>query len=114
MGGCVSFLLAWERPDVFSRAACLSPAFFKPVLDRVRRHKGQPKPIRLYLDNGEVGLEKRLQKGCDRMLELLPRSGLTIGDDVEWRIERDAEHNEDAWAARVWRPLEFMFGGHAP
>jgi predicted alpha/beta superfamily hydrolase len=114
MGGCVSFLLAWDRPDVFSRAACLSPAFFKPELDRVRRYRGAPKPIRLYLDNGEVGLEKRLQKGCDRMLALLPSRGLMPGRDVEWHLERGAEHNEDAWAARVWRPLLFLFGGDAP
>lgn len=114
MGGCVSFLLAWERPDVFSRAACLSPAFFKPVLERVRRHRGEPKPIRLYLDNGEVGLEKKLQKGCDRMLSLLPARGFRLGENLEWYLDAGAEHNEDAWAARVWRPLVFMFGGGTP
>jgi predicted alpha/beta superfamily hydrolase len=26
MGGCVSFLLLWEHPEVFSRAGCLSPS----------------------------------------------------------------------------------------
>lgn len=110
MGGCVSFLLAWERPDVFSGAACLSPAFFKPVTDRVRRHKGERKPIRLYLDNGGIGLELELQEGCDRMLALLPKRGFVEGRDYTWFLDPTAEHNEDAWAARVWRPLEFLFG----
>lgn len=114
MGGCVSFLLAWERPDVFGQAACLSPAFFKPVLDRVRRHKGERKPIRVYMDNGGVGLERRLQKGCDRMLALLPKKGFRKDRDFQWFVDPAAEHNEDAWAARVWRPLVFMFGGTSP
>ena len=114
MGGCVSFLLIWEHPEVFSRAGCLSPAFFKPELARVRAYKGERKPIRLYLDNGEVGLEKKLQKGIDRMLTLLPKKGFQEGRDYQWFLDPGAEHNENAWAARVWRPLEFMFGAKAP
>lgn len=110
MGGCVSFLLAWERPDVFSRAACLSPAFFRPVHTRVRQHKGERPPIRLYLDNGGVGLEQRLQPGITKMLVLLDQKGFKDGRDLEWFLDPEAEHNEEAWAARVWRPLEFMFG----
>lgn len=110
MGGCVSFLLAWEHPEVFSRAGCLSPAFFKPDLARVRAHRGERKPIRIYLDNGEVGLEKKLQKGIDQMLALLPKKGFQEGRDYQWFLDPGAEHNENAWAARVWRPLEFMFG----
>lgn len=110
MGGCVSFLLAWEHPEVFSRAGCLSPAFFKPDFARVRAYRGERKPIRLYLDNGEVGLEKKLQKGIDQMLALLPQKGFQAGRDYQWFLDPGAEHNENAWAARVWRPLEFMFG----
>lgn len=114
MGGCVSFLLGWERPDVFSGAACLSPAFFPPVLDRVRAHRGERKPVRFYLDNGGVGLEQKLQKGCDRMLALLPKRGFRKEVDYVWYRDPAAEHNEDAWAARVWRPLLFLYGGRSP
>jgi predicted alpha/beta superfamily hydrolase len=110
MGGCVSFLLIWEHPEVFSRAGCLSPAFFKPDFARVRAYRGERKPIRIYLDNGEVGLEKKLQKGIDQMLALLPKKGFQEGRDYQWFLDPGAEHNENAWAARVWRPLEFMFG----
>lgn len=119
MGGCVSFLLAWEHPEVFSAAGCLSPAFFTGEEKRVRAYRGERKPIRLYLDNGEVGLEKKLQKGIDRMLALLPKKGFQEGRDYRWFLDPGAEHNENAWAARVWRPLEFLFGpnqgvDHAP
>ena len=63
-----------------------------------------------YMDNGEVGLEKKIQKHCDRMLALLPGKGFQEGLDYQWFLDVGAEHNENAWAARVWRPLEFMFG----
>ena len=119
MGGCVSFLLAWEHPEVFSAAGCVSPAFFEADFARVLNHSGERKPIRLYLDNGGVGLEQKLQKGIDRMLALLPQKGYQEGRDFLWFQDSAAEHNEAAWAARVWRPLEFMFGTnqgveHAP
>lgn len=110
MGGCVSFLMAWERPDVFRQAACLSPAFFKPVLARVRKHAGPPPPIRLYIDNGGIGLEQRLQPGITMMLALLSQRGFVEGKNLQWFWDPQADHNEDAWAARVWRPLVFLFG----
>ncbi len=110
MGGCVSFLLAWERPDVFSRAACLSPAFFRPVHARVRKNRGDRPPIRLYMDNGGIGLEQRLQPGITKMLVLLGLAGFQEGDNLGWFLDPEAEHNEEAWSARVWRPLRFMFG----
>jgi hypothetical protein len=58
------------------------------------------------MDNGGVGLETTLQPGCDRMLEILPRKGIT----PEWFRDEKAEHNEPAWAARLHRPLVFLFG----
>lgn len=111
MGGLISFLLAWEHPDVFFGAGCVSPAFtVGNWVDEVAAHDGPAKPIRLYLDNGEKGLEAELQKGCDRMLDVLPRKGFEMGKNLDWFKDAGAEHNEPAWAARVWRPLEFLFG----
>jgi predicted alpha/beta superfamily hydrolase len=110
MGGCVSFLLVWEYPDVFAQAGCLSPSFSEPTFKRVKGYKGPPRPIRIYMDNGTVGLEQRLQKGIDRMLPLLKSQGYVEGVNFHWFLDKGAEHNELAWALRVHRPLEFMFG----
>ncbi|MBN1425157.1 hypothetical protein JXA88_11430, partial [Candidatus Fermentibacteria bacterium] len=110
MGGLAAFLLVWHHADVFSRAACLSPAFF---LDDLRKTSAGPAPalpVRLYLDNGGIGLEHWLQAGCDRMLEILQRKGMVVGENLIWFQDIEAEHNEEAWAERVWRPLSFMFG----
>lgn len=110
MGGTVSFLLAWERPDVFFGAACLSPAFMDPIQNRVRRHRGKRPPIRLYIDNGELGIDQKLQPGITMMLVRLQQKGFEIDEDLVFFLDEKAEHNEKAWSARVWRPLEFLFG----
>lgn len=112
MGGLISFLLAWEHPDVFSMAGCLSPAFVVgDWVQQVEAYDGPSKNIRIYMDNGGKGLDKeKLQPGCDRMLEVLSKKEFTLGYNLEWYLDENAEHNEPAWAARVWRPLTFMFG----
>lgn len=113
MGGLISFMLAWEYPDVFSKAACISPAFHIGEYNYVKTvedYTGGKKPIKIYIDNGGVGLEERLQPGVDEMLNLLKQKGYVEGKDVEYYKDESAEHNEQGWAKRVWRPLEFLFG----
>ncbi len=110
MGGLASFLLAWYRPDVFSMAGCLSPAFRDTILREVEAYDGPPKNVKIYMDNGGVGLERDLQVGTDRMLELLPKKGFVFGRDLVWFQDLSAEHNEAAWAARVNMPLLYFFG----
>jgi len=110
MGGLISFLLAWNHPDVFRQAACLSPAFFPEVVDMVRVAESAPAGMRLYMDNGTEGMEERIQHFCDDMMDVLPGQAFVPGENFEWYLDKGAEHNEPAWAARVHRPLTFMFG----
>jgi len=113
MGGLISFMLAWEYPGVFSKAACISPAFHIGEYNYVKTvsaYNGEKKPIKIYIDNGGVGLEERLQPGLDEMLALLKRKGYVEREDLEYFKDSTAEHNEQGWAKRVWRPLEFLFG----
>lgn len=109
MGGLISFLLAWHHPDVFGAAACLSPAFsVGDWMNQVAGQKDVPS-VRLYVDNGGVGMDlEKIQPGCDRMLEILRAKGFRDGENLEWYLDAGAEHNERAWAARLWRPLEFL------
>jgi predicted alpha/beta superfamily hydrolase len=117
MGGLISFLLVWNYPQVFSQAACLSPAFVHRdinVVSLVEKHAGPSKNIRIYMDNGGVGLDEQLQPGCDAMLSALQAHGFRIGDNLEWYRDPEAEHNERAWSRRVWRPLLFLYGVKPP
>lgn len=108
-GGLCAFILAWENPDVFSKAMCMSPAFrfgnpgSGMSTDYVATVEGtdapDPRPF-LYIDNGGVGLERSLQPGIDAMLEVLEAKGLVPGRDFVWVHAPGAEHNEAAWANR--------------
>lgn len=113
MGGLISFLLVWHHPETFSQAGCLSPAFIAPfdsAVTMVESYKGANKKIRIYMDNGGVALDSVLQSGCDAMLNALEQKSFKRGKNLEWFHDQAAEHNEQAWARRVWRPLLFMFG----
>jgi predicted alpha/beta superfamily hydrolase len=113
MGGLISFLLAWNYPQVFSQAACLSPAFVYRDVDAtslVESYDGPNKPIRIYMDNGGVGVDAQLQPGCEKMLRALRAKGFETGKNLEWYHDPEAEHSERAWSKRVWRPLLFMYG----
>lgn len=112
MGGLLSFLLAWNFPDIFGNAACLSPAFIDhhlTIIDSVEAIKVK-KNIKIYIDNGGVNLEKKLQPGCDLMVEALQNAGYKQAEDLLWFMALGANHNEKDWSERLWRPLEFFFG----
>lgn len=112
MGGLISFIAAWEYPDVFSKAACLSPALKigkYNFVDNVQAYKGEKKKIQLYVDNGTVDLEDSLQSGIDEMLQTLKQNGYKECKDFIWFKDEGAAHNEAAWAERSWRFLKLFF-----
>lgn len=113
MGGLISFMLLWEYNDIFSRAGCFSPAFKIDRFDyvsTVRRTAHKKKDFKLYIDNGGLGLEARLQPGIDEMVALLEEIGYKEGTDFVTVFDPMAEHNEPAWAKRVPAFLVNMFG----
>jgi predicted alpha/beta superfamily hydrolase len=112
LGGTISFIMVWKYPDVFSKAACISPAFHIDNYDCLKLVKStaNKKNIKIYIDIGQIGLESRLQPGVNDMLALLRGKGYKEGKNLEYYKSPNAEHNEQYWAKRVWRPLEFFFG----
>ena len=107
-GGMAAFMLAWEHPDVFSRALAFSPAFQAPAGSELQfdyvpnvLHTSQPpRHVRFYVDVGGVGLEARLRPGVEAMVNALKSRGYREGLDVRLVRAPDAEHNELAWRAR--------------
>ncbi|MBK7630179.1 MAG: histidine kinase [Ignavibacteriales bacterium] len=111
-GGLISFIIAWEYSDIFSKAACISPAFkisdinyIAPISDFI----GAKKEIKIYIDNGGIGIEEKLQPGIDEMLNSLEEKGFVEGKDLLFVKDQNAGHNESDWAKRVYRFLEFLF-----
>ena len=113
MGGLIAFVLLWVHSDVFSQAACISPALKIRGFDfvtPVKNYNGKKKAIRIYIDNGSVGIEDSLQTGIDELLPALRERGYSEGDDLYYYYAPGAKHFESDWAERIWRPLIFMFG----
>ena len=115
LGGLISFMMLWEYSDIFSKAACLSPAFKiggiynHDFVFPVKNYSGPKKDIKIYVYNGGVGLEEELQPGIDEMIEALKEKGYELDKDMLWIKDNSAGHNEVAWSKRVYQFLEFFF-----
>ncbi len=111
-GGTISFMLTWYYSDIFSKAACFSPAFQTDKFDLttiVKNYQGIKKEIKLYIDIGGVGLEQRLQPGIDEMINSLKGKRFKLNEDYFFYQDSTARHFEADWAKRFWRPLEIFF-----
>ena len=109
LGGLISFMLAWEYPDIFSKAICMSPALKINNIDYVKVVKESTEKkndIFFYIDNGGIELEAELQPGIDEMIDILKEKGYQQGKDFEYIIDPAAHHNESAWAKRFPKALE--------
>ena len=114
MGGLISFYGAWKHPDVFSGAACLSPAFLEEYghecFRMVEADRGSLPDLRIFLSCGGAGeLEGKLLPGTLKMADLLRNAGFPERD-MSVRIESWAEHNEEAWARMTPHWLRFLYG----
>ena len=110
LGGVASFYLAWQWPDVFGNAACLSSTFGyrDDLIDRVRNEDPSPHHHqRFYLDSGwpRDNYEATLS-----MAHAMKHSGFEFGRQLLHFAFPLAQHHEAAWAARSHLPIQFFSG----
>jgi predicted alpha/beta superfamily hydrolase len=113
MGGLISFLFAWWHPEIFSKAGCLSSVFdsrASSVLNLVREEKMKSHDVKIYFDCGGSGGDGSLKPGMEKLIEIMHEKGYIEGTEFISFFDPKAEHNERAWALRVWRPLIYFFG----
>ncbi|MCD6091697.1 MAG: hypothetical protein J7J72_09370 [Bacteroidales bacterium] len=111
-GGLISFKMAWEYPNIFSKAFCLSPAFKVQNIDYVQNvldYKGERKNLTFYIDNGGLGLEEQLQPGIEDMLKALEEKGYKKDKDFFWVSDKEARHFESDWAKRMPQAFVLMY-----
>ena len=110
LGGLVSLYLALKRPDVFSRAAVLSPSVWwdrRAILRNVREARPKPR-LRLWVDIGTR--EGRHHVDTARLLKSgLIKAGWEEEVDLHYEEITGATHGESAWAARLDRVLQWLF-----
>lgn len=107
LGGVVSFYLAWQWPDVFCRAGCLSSTFGyrDDLLERVLSE--QKRASRFYLDSGWP--EDNYEVTVSMAMALVSR-GWIFGRDLVHFAFPLAEHDEKAWGLRLHLPLQLFSG----
>lgn len=107
LGGVVSFHLAWQYPEVFGMAACMSSTFgWRDNL--AERVSTEPRrPCRIYLDSGWPADNFEVTRN---MRDLLRRRGFREGGDLHYFAFPEALHNERHWAMRAHLPFQLFFG----
>lgn len=117
LGGLISLHLAFTRPDVFSRAAALSPSLWwaEGYMARWTRRSPLPEPRpRLWVDMGtregdEPADHEANIEGLRAFNTVLRERGWRMGDGLESHEIAGAAHDEDAWRARAAWVLRFLF-----
>jgi predicted alpha/beta superfamily hydrolase len=108
MGGLISFYAWLRRPDVFGRAAAMSPSFWFgrqalfEFVDAVRLPAG-----RLYVDVGTAEGAAAV-RDVRTMRSRLRAKGLNR-TRFGYKEERGGRHEEAAWSRRVVPALRFVF-----
>jgi predicted alpha/beta superfamily hydrolase len=114
LGGLFSFYAAWNRPDVFGKAICLSSSFWWANRYMIRAVDIVPKPTpTIYLDSGvALNPEEPSQDGFHHtrsMQRALVRAGFTTGENLHRLTFPGHVHSTAAWSARVAIPLQLLF-----
>ena len=116
LGGLASLYLSLKYPNVFGRAAVVSPSVWfanKQIVHYVDALAKKPN-VRLRIDigtkEGRTPEETRQSVDDTRLLrDTLVKKGWRVGKDLDYFEAEGAEHNEAAWAARVESILTFLF-----
>jgi predicted alpha/beta superfamily hydrolase len=103
LGGVVSFFMAWEHPDVFGFAACMSSTFSHRD-DLMERVLSEPRrSSKFYLDSGWPGDNYEVTLA---MAMALSEAGYRVREDFLHLAFPLEEHDERAWGRRLHIPLQ--------
>ena len=103
LGGVVSFYMAWQHPEVFGYAACMSSTFSHKD-DLIDRVLSEPRHTsRFYLDSGWPGDNFEVTLA---MAMALGRRGYRVREDFLHLVFPLEEHDERAWGRRLHIPLQ--------
>lgn len=116
MGGIMSCYAIVRRPDIYGRAACVSSHW--PAVDPgtvgsldpevaalwdgwLQQRLGKPKGRRVWMDHGTATLDAFYAPYQQKIDARFAASGWKRGHDWESKVYVGAEHEENAWAARL-------------
>lgn len=109
LGGVAAIYIARKHPDVFGGAAGLSSSFWWNRRSMVKAVAARV-PGKYYID---AGTEKDGLEDTVAMRDAMLAAGYVDGADLSYFEAKGAGHNETAWAARLERPLRYLFPARA-
>jgi predicted alpha/beta superfamily hydrolase len=110
LGGLLTIYLGLKYPNFFGKLAVLSPSVWwnqRAILGFVSAAPVQSRS-RIWLDVGTNEASNTLKNVTD-LHDLLVQRGWRDNHDLHFEVIQGAQHNEDAWAARVGPFLQFLF-----
>jgi len=115
LGGLASLYLALKYPNIFARAAVVSPSVWfanKQIVHYVEVQQSKPN-VRIWLDigtkEGRTSEAKQTVEDTRLLRDTLVKKRWKVGRDLNYFEAEGAEHNEAAWAARVESIVTFLF-----
>ena len=107
LGGVAALHVAWERPEVFGRVACLSSTFGRmdDLFERIATE--ERRKLLIYLDSG---WPRDNYDATNAMRDLLLSRGFRLGVDLMQFSFPEGLHDESSWADRIHLPFQFFFG----
>ena len=109
--------MAFEHPDKFGGAICMSSAFHSKLSDimkKVKESEHVPLNVKFYIDTGEFELveeeymDENIVTLYKQMVELLKQKGFREDINLKSYFHKGAKHHEKYWAERLNIPLKFL------
>lgn len=114
MGGLVTLNIALKRPDIFAKAAVMSPSLWwgtNTALEKLKSFNFKNLNSKIWLDVGEA--ENTFANFTEEFLAELKKIKNDYKLNLIYYQAADAVHNEAAWAQRVHCPLIYFFAKKA-
>ncbi len=109
-GGTISLYLGWERNDVFTKAACLSPGIifrgqnYFELLKKAR----VPANLKLAMVNGSDNFDSGLQSGLDKCIDYLNKINFPKENLLYW-VDKNGNHSSRSWSYQAKDIILWMY-----
>jgi predicted alpha/beta superfamily hydrolase len=110
LGGLVTMYLGLKYPTVFGKLMVVSPSVWwgnEHIVREVQAISSRP-DSRIWLDIGTSEGAEAVE-GARKLRDVLSAKGWRLGRDLTYVEEKDAGHDERAWADRFGAMLRFLF-----